>query len=134
GISVYPEDGSDAATLVRHADTAMYHAKEQGRNNSQFFSQALNRKTAQRLSLETRLRRALERNEFELYYQPQVDLDSERIVATEALLRWRTSEQTMISPAEFIPIAEATGLIVPIGQWVLHAACQQAVAWQQLGY
>ncbi|EGW40291.1 bifunctional diguanylate cyclase/phosphodiesterase, partial [Desulfosporosinus sp. OT] len=134
GISLYPSDGSDLETLVKQADTAMYYAKEQGRNNYQFFMTGLNIKANDRLSIENSLRKALERGEFVLHYQPQVDLESGFIVGMEALIRWNANDRGMVSPAVFIPIAEETGLIVQIGEWVLRTACAQNVVWQEQGY
>lgn len=134
GISLYPNDGSDLETLVKQADTAMYYAKEQGRNNYQFFTRELNSRAHERLSLENSLRRALEREEFVLYYQPQVDFESGCIVGVEALIRWNSAERGIVSPDAFIPLAEETGLIVPIGEWVLQMACTQNLAWQKQGY
>ncbi|MDR3586625.1 MAG: EAL domain-containing protein [Desulfosporosinus sp.] len=134
GISLYPTDGSDLETLVKQADTAMYYAKEQGRNNYQFFTAGLNIKANQRLSTENSLRKALARGEFVLHYQPQVDMESGCIVGLEALIRWNSAEQGIVAPLSFIPIAEETGLIVPIGEWVLRTACAQNKAWQEQGY
>ena len=134
GISLYPTDGSDLETLVKQADTAMYYAKEQGRNNYQFFTAGLNIKVNDRLSIENSLRKGLERGEFVLHYQPQVDLVSGFIVGLEALIRWNTADRGIVSPATFIPIAEETGLIVSIGEWVLRTACAQNMAWQEQGY
>lgn len=133
GIAVYPTDGSSAETIVRHADIAMYRAKELGRNNFQFFTQAMNDKVADRLLMEGHLRRALERNELLLHYQPKVDLRTRKIVGMEALIRWNSKELGFISPAQFIPLAEETGLIVEIGEWALRTACSQAVAWENAG-
>jgi diguanylate cyclase (GGDEF)-like protein/PAS domain S-box-containing protein len=133
GIALYPDDGSDAQTLLKHADSAMYRAKELGRNNFQFFTEELNAMMTERLELETGLRRALERNQFCLYYQPRVDIRTGAITGAEALLRWRVSDQEMMHPGKFIPVAEETGLIVPIGEWALREACQQNLAWQQAG-
>ena len=133
GIALYPDDGSDAQTLLKHADSAMYRAKELGRNNFQFFTEELNAMMTERLELETGLRRALERNQFCLYYQPRVDIRTGAITGAEALLRWRVSDQEMMQPGKFIPVAEETGLIVPIGEWALREACQQNLAWQQAG-
>lgn len=134
GISLYPNDGCDLETLIKQADTAMYYAKEQGRNNYQFFTPELNFRAHERLSLENSLRRALEREEFVLYYQPQVDFESGCIVGVEALIRWNSAERGIVSPDTFISIAEETGLIVPIGEWVLRRACTQNVVWQKQGY
>lgn len=134
GISLYPRDGHDAETLLKHADSAMYKAKEAGRNNYQFFTPELNRRAAERLELESSLRGALERGEFLLHYQPRITLQSGEIVGLEALIRWRVPGRGLVSPARFIPVAEETGLILPIGEWVLRTACAQAVAWQRQGW
>ena len=134
GVSVYPADAKNADALLSNADIAMYRAKELGKNNFQFFTQSMNEKIANRLRLETNLRKALEQNEFVVYYQPKVDLKSKLIVGMEALIRWNNPELGFVSPANFIPLAEESGLIVPIGEWVLRAACMQAVAWQDAGY
>ncbi|HET6720524.1 MAG TPA: EAL domain-containing protein [Rhodocyclaceae bacterium] len=133
GIAVYPEDGEDAATLLRNADTAMYHAKENGRNNFQFFTKAMNAAVLERVSIENDLRLALERGEFRLFYQPQVDSRSGKVQGMEALIRWQHPTQGMVFPDRFIAIAEETGLIVPIGEWVLHEACAQARRWHDAG-
>jgi diguanylate cyclase (GGDEF)-like protein len=130
GIAIYPTDGDTAETLLRNADTAMYHAKDSGRANFQFFSTQMTERVTRRLSTETQLRRALERGEFIMYYQPVIDLATARIDGAEALLRWPQPDQRVVSPGEFIPIAEDTGLIVPLGEWVLLEACAQAQAWQ----
>jgi diguanylate cyclase (GGDEF)-like protein/PAS domain S-box-containing protein len=130
GIGLYPHDGEDGATLLRCADSAMYYAKESGRNHYQFFTSALNARVQRRYSIEKNLRRALQNGEFELHYQAKVELKSGRIAGAEALLRWNTPDGEMISANDFIPIAEETGLIVPIGQWVLQQACAQAVKWR----
>jgi diguanylate cyclase (GGDEF)-like protein/PAS domain S-box-containing protein len=133
GISIYPSDGDDAQTLVKHADAAMYKAKEIGRSGYHFYSPELTARAKERLTLETAIRRALEREEFELYYQPQVSFLKQTIVGVEALIRWNRPGQGVVSPATFIPLAEETGLIVPLGEWVLQAACKQATIWKQQG-
>src|SRR6266481_4258368 len=133
GISVYPEDGEDAETLIDHADTAMYHAKEKGRNNFQSFKAEMNLKAVERQSLESSLRCALEREEFLLHYQPKVNLDTGEITGVEALIRWQQPDRGLLQPAQFVPIAEDCGLIVQIGRWVLREACRQARAWQEAG-
>src|SRR5208282_3401330 len=129
GVSVYPDDGLDAETLVKNADTAMYQAKENGRHSYQFFKPAMNVRAVERQSIEENLRRALERQEFALHYQPKVNLRTGRISGAEALIRWTHPTRGPISPAQFIPVAEDCGLILPIGQWVLREACKQARAW-----
>ncbi len=133
GVALYPDDGADAATLLRHADSAMYRAKERGRGNIQFFTPELNARITERLELESSLRRALERGQFRLHYQPRVDLATRRIVGCEALVRWQIPGRGIIGPDRFIPIAEETGLIAAIGRWVLDTACVECRSWQLQG-
>ncbi|MBF0176312.1 MAG: EAL domain-containing protein [Magnetococcales bacterium] len=134
GIGIYPLDGQDVKTLTKNTDAAMSHAKEQGRNNWQFYRQAFNTASLARMLLENSLRSALERQEFLLYYQPQIDLRNMELAGVEALIRWNHPEKGMVSPGDFIPLAEATGLIIPIGRWVLLSACHQAKSWLDAGY
>ncbi|MCE9551243.1 MAG: EAL domain-containing protein [Betaproteobacteria bacterium] len=133
GISIFPEDGCDGDHLIKYADAAMYHAKKNGRNNYQFFTNELNKLALERISTIQKLRHAEGRQEFCLHYQPQVDLRNGRIIGVEALLRWNNPEAGMIPPGYFIPIAEETGLIIPIGEWVLREACRQNSEWRMLG-
>ena len=134
GISLYPDDGDDAPTLLKNADAALYRAREQGGDNYQFYTADMNAKAMKRLTLENSLRRALERSEFEVYYQPVLDINTRKIVGVEALLRWHHPELGLVQPAEFIPLAEDTGMIVPIGEWVLRTACAQSKSWQSAGF
>ncbi|MET0067459.1 MAG: EAL domain-containing protein [Candidatus Thiodiazotropha sp.] len=134
GIAVFPRDGQDVEELLKNADTAMYHAKAMGKNNFQFYTEQMNAYAANRLKLEGKLRKALAGHEMELYYQPQIDLETGELVAAEALLRWHQPELGMIPPGEFIPLAEETGMIIELGEWVLKEACRQNKAWQAAGY
>ena len=133
GISVHPEDGQDGETLIKNADTAMYHAKENGRQGYQFFEPAMNIRAVARQSIEEGLRRALERQEIFLHYQPKIDLRTGKITGAEALVRWNHPARGLVPPAEFIPVAEDCGLILPIGRWILREACKQVLAWRGAG-
>ncbi len=134
GIAVFPRNGENATSLLKNADTAMYNAKKNGRNNFQFYTESLNIITCEKFSTENQLRKALDNKELQLFYQPQLDIKARRIVGTEALLRWTHPEKGLLSAASFIPLAEETGLILTIGEWVLNAACQQNKSLQKSGY
>ena len=134
GVSIFPSDGDDEETLLRNADVAMYRAKDLGRNNYQFYSNEMSARAFERLSLENSLRHALKRQEFFLLYQPQLDLSTGEIIGVEALLRWQHPELGIIMPTEFVALLEETGLIVPVGDWVLKTACEQAMVWHKAGF
>ncbi len=133
GVTLFPQDGEDAQEIMKNTFTALAHAKKKGRNSYQFFSAEMAETARRRFDLETRLRHAIDRGEMRLYYQPQVDLKSGKVIGAEALVRWMREGGKLVSPAEFIPVAEESGLIVPIGEWVLRTACQQIVAWRKMG-
>ena len=130
GVSIFPEHGADGETLIKNADAAMYSAKESGRNNFRFFTEDMNAQAVERLTLENSLRSALAKEELFLVYQPQIDIATGRITGLEALLRWQHPDLGLVPPDKFIRIAENSGLIVPIGEWVLRTACSQARKWQ----
>jgi diguanylate cyclase len=133
GVSIYPSDAADMQSLIRNADSAMYHAKKKGRNRFQFYTDEMNRRALEAMAFENRVRDALRRNEFEVHYQPQVEITSGQIVGLEALLRWRDTANDWVSPEKIIPLAEERGLIEPIFEWVLHTACEQNRRWQKAG-
>jgi diguanylate cyclase (GGDEF)-like protein/PAS domain S-box-containing protein len=133
GIAIYPDDGTDAETLMKHADFAMLHAKDSGRNNYQFFKPEMNVRALERQSLETGLRQALEQQQFVLHYQPKINLETGAIVGAEALIRWRHPQRGLVAPGHFIRVAEECGFIVPISRWVLRESCRQARTWQDAG-
>jgi diguanylate cyclase (GGDEF)-like protein len=134
GIAVYPSDSADMNSLIRNADIAMNQAKKQGKNTYQYYSESINTSTMERFSIENKLRRALERKEFMLFYQPQIDISTGRVIGCEALIRWLQPDLVLVKPGKFIPVTEETGLIVPIGEWILHSACAQSKAWQSEGF
>jgi diguanylate cyclase (GGDEF)-like protein len=133
GIALFPEDGSDPQTLMKNADTAMFHGKNLGKNTYQFFTHQMNIVVKRRAALESSLRAAVKDNDFTLHYQPQIDLNTGEIVALEALIRWNNAESGTMMPGDFIPLAEETGLISELGEWVLREGCRQARAWQNMG-
>ncbi len=134
GITIYPLDDTSENDLLRNADSAMYRAKEQGRNGFQFYTAGMNTKTVERLQMESELRRALMNDEFVLYFQPKIDINKREIIGAEALIRWQHKELGLVSPLEFISLAEETGLILPIGEWVIRAACKQIASWESMGF
>jgi diguanylate cyclase len=133
GATFYPKDDQDTDGLIKNADMAMYYAKSQGRNTCKFYTSDLHARSSEQMAIENSLRRALDRGEFRLYYQPIVDLPSRQIVAAEALIRWQHPELGIVMPAKFIPIAESTGLILPLSAWIIRTACQQSQIWQSMG-
>lgn len=134
GIALYPENGDNVETLLKNADTAMYKAKAVGKNTYRYYSPEMNAQAVERIKLENRMRYAIKNNEYLLYYQPQYEIESHRLIGMEALLRWNNKEMGLVSPADFIPLAEETGMIIPIGEWVVHSACSQGKIWHDMGY
>ncbi len=134
GIAFYPEDGNDVETLIKNADTAMYKAKASGKNNFKYYSPEMNLKAKERIELETKLRYAIKNQEFQIYYQPQYNLDSAQMIGVEALIRWNDKELGLVSPKDFIPLAEETGMIIEIGDWVIQSACKQGKIWHDRGF
>ena len=134
GIALYPEDGDDFGALLKHADTAMYQAKELGRNNFQFYTKSMSESAQKRLDLEASLREAIKRQEFQVYYQPKYDMNTGQCWGMEALIRWSHPHKGLISPADFIPVAEQTGIIIPISEWLIRECFRQMVSWREAGY
>ncbi len=134
GIAYYPDDGDDVETLLKNADLAMYKAKEMGKNTFRYYSSDMNKKAVERLRLETKLRYAIKNNEFQLYYQPQYNIDSDQMIGMEALIRWNDNEIGLVPPDDFIPMAEETGMIIEIGDWALYSACHQGKIWHDMGF
>jgi EAL domain-containing protein (putative c-di-GMP-specific phosphodiesterase class I) len=133
GVALYPNDGETVEELLRNADTAMYRAKEQSKGSYAFYEESMNQQTRERVWIESQLRQALTHNQLDLEYQPQVELATGAIIGAEVLIRWNHAERGTMSPGQFIPVAEDTGLIIPIGEWVIRSACQQLQAWRKLG-
>jgi EAL domain-containing protein (putative c-di-GMP-specific phosphodiesterase class I) len=133
GIAVCQDDGKNADQVLKNADAAMHHAKKQGKNSIKFYKESMNSIALKRLTVENELRKAINRNEMMLYYQPRIDVRTGTIASTEALVRWKKPDGGIVPPAEFIPVAEDSGLILPLGEWILNAACEQNMAWQKSG-
>ena len=134
GIALYPDNGKNVETLINNADTALYKAKELGKNTFRYYSSDMNDQAKERIKLENKLRYAIKDQEFLLYYQPQYDIDTSKLVGMEALIRWQNEEMGLVPPGDFIPMAEETGLIIPIGDWVIQSACRQGKLWHDLGF